>query len=208
MAYYGRVNVNNFSISNRAEQFDKWTNSEENYNKSIRKQDVEPFKAVDMNGDKPYNQALKDFAQEYINLFDNNGDGVWNFDEFLDMSCGELINQELEFYKKFCDEEQLDTIKKDLKSLLAPSNKMFFEDLNLDDKKDEINAGEFASMLMLCDLEKNEAYYEYGITADSIDGEISYEKYIELGEAPLNDYKTAIWSKQERQDFYDNFYAD
>ena len=191
-----------FSISNRAQQFDKWTNSEENYNKALKGEKPEEFQVVDMNGDKPYNQALKDFAQEYINIFDKNADGKWNFDEFMDMSCGELIEQEMESYKEFCDEEQLTDIKKDLKNLLAPSNKMYFDNLNLDDKKDEINAGEFATMLLMGDLNLDK-YMEYGISSDSVDGKVDYSQY-----QAISGDTTTKWIQNERKDFYDYFYAD
>lgn len=194
--------MSSFSIGNRAQQFDNWTNNEQNYKKAINGEKVEQFEVVDMEGDKPYNQALKDFAQEYIDLYDKNDDGVWNFDEFMEMSCGELINQEMEFYKEFCNEEQLEAVRKDLTNLLAPSNKMYFDILNLDDKKDEINAGEFATMLLMGDLDL-EKYEEYGISSDSVDGKIDYTQYQVIGGDT-----TTKWIQNERKDFYDYFYAD
>ena len=191
--------MSDFAINNKAQLFDKWTNG--NYNKSSDG-NVEPFKAVDMEGDKPYNQALKDFSQEYINLFDVDKNGSLNFDEFMEMSCGELINQEMDFYKDYFNEEELAGIRQDLKEILTPMNKEYFDHLNLDEQTDEINAGEFATMLLMGDLDL-EKYEQFGISSDSIDGNIDFAQY-----QTMSGDTTTKWVKQERQDFYNYFYAE
>ena len=74
------------SISQRAMDFNNWTNSSENYEKTFQKgQEVEEFQMFEFNA-STYSSDLKDFAQEYIDSFDKDGDGSWNKDEFISMA--------------------------------------------------------------------------------------------------------------------------
>lgn len=193
--------MSNFFVGNKARQFDNWTNSKENRQNYEQNKPTTPFKAVDMSGDKPYNIAIKDFAQEYIDLYDTDNSGTWDYDEFFEMAYGTQLDEQIEPFKKFCNDEQLENVRETLKEIHSVRYKEYFEILNLDENTEEINAGEFATMLMLGDLDQ-EKYKIYGITSDSIDGEIDFAKYNEMGADPNPDWKT------ERKDFYDYFYAE
>jgi hypothetical protein len=134
---------------------------------------------------------MKAFSQEYIDLYDENKDGVWDFNEFSTMATG--------------GQEIPPALKADYEAL----HKTLFDDLNLDKNTNEINAGELASMFMMGDLDMN-AYAEYGISSDSLDGKIDYGQYQAVSSAVAMDSgeNVAKWSKQERQDFYEYFYAE
>lgn len=77
------------SISTRALAFENWTNSPENYNKAIvENKKVEEFKMFDFQP-STYSSDLKEFAQDYIDLHDKDGDRNWDRDEFISMALAQ-----------------------------------------------------------------------------------------------------------------------
>lgn len=169
------------------DKFDEWTNSEENFNKSNSGENVDDFQMFELNLSS-YSSDLKDFAQEYLNKYDTNGDGEWNKEEFVSMASA---NQE---------------ISEEFKAEYEALYDQLFSDLNLDDNKDTINAGEFASYLYAADMD----WDNYSSTLDvasSIDGKLDYNNYQAL--SSLEPGSSAHAKLQaEKQDFYNNFYAE
>jgi len=180
------INGSSDSVS-RADEFDIWTNSEENYEKAIFGEDVQGFQMFELNL-STYSSDLKEFAQEYIDKYDEDGDGVWSKEEFTTMAAAEQ-----EIPEEFAD---------DFEKLYS----QLFSDLNIDTKDDSINAGEFASYLYASDLDW-ENYAQTGDVASSIDGNLDYLTYQSLSAFEPDSTAYSIL-QQEKQDFYNNFYAE
>ena len=170
----------------KADKFDKWTNSEENYKNFIEDKPVDEFEMFDFDASS-YSKDLKNFAQEYINKYDADNDSVMNKSEFVKMaSGGEEIPKEME--------EQFNALYDEL-----------FNNLNLDEKNDEINAGEFASFLYMADLDL-ENYAQTLDLASSLDGKLEYGQYQALSSLLPSDKGFDIL-QSKKQDFYNHFYA-
>lgn len=172
----------------RADKFDDWTNSEDNYNKFLAGEKTDGFKMFDIDL-STYSSDLKDFAQDYIDKFDENGDGKWNKAEFIKMATGNA-----------------DIPVKNRKEYMALFDQLF-DDLNLNDKKYTIDAGEFASFLYASDMDWD------GYSKDSsqgiapyIDGELDWVNYQSFSslEPGSENYDNLQYQKKE---FFDNFYA-
>lgn len=172
---------------NRAQQFNNWTNDENNYQNALNGKDVEEFQLFDLNL-STYSKDLKEFAQEYIDLYDTNKDGKWDKDEFVKMAMGN------------------DSIPDGMEDVYAAFFNKNFDALNLDDDKDSINAGEFATMLYASDLDWNN-YAQTGDVASSIDGKADYTQYQVYSSMVEGDNGFNVL-KNERQDFYNAFYAE
>ena len=170
-----------------AQKFDNWTNDEKNYQKALNGEKVDEFQMFDFNA-STYSSDLKNFAHEYINLYDANGDGVWDKNEFVKMALGE------------------NDIPKELESAYADYFAKSFDALNLDNNKDAINAGEFATMLYASDLDWNN-YAQTGDIASSLDGKADYAQYQGFSSMVEGDDSFDIL-KNERKDFYDAFYGE
>ena len=177
---------------NTAKNFDKWTNSEDNYNKSINGEQVEEFSMFESKNLAIYSSDLKQFSQEYINMWDADGDGAWSKEEFIAMStAGEGIPE---------------SIPEETQKAYAELFDALYANLNLDDNKESISAGEFASYLYTADMNW-EKYAETGSVADSVDGKLDYVAYQGLssimeGDAGFEQLQA------EKADFYNYFYAD
>ena len=78
------VNSISAGISSIINKFDDWTNSEENYNKSLNGEQVEDFQLFDLNLSS-YSSDLKNFAQSYIDKYDADKDSSFNYSEFVNM---------------------------------------------------------------------------------------------------------------------------
>ncbi len=180
------INDSNGAV-NRADEFDIWTNSEENYEKALLGEDVQGFQMFELNL-STYSGDLKEFSQEYIDKYDEDGDGVWSKEEFTKMA---VAGQEIP--------EEYAGVYEELYSQL-------FTDLNIDTKDDSINAGEFASYLYAADMDW-ENYSQTGNVASSIDGNLDYLTYQSLS-AFEPDSKAHSILQREKQDFYNNFYAE
>ena len=170
----------------RAKQFDNWTNNEANYEKALNGEKVEEFKMFDFNA-STYSSDLKQFAQDYIDLYDSNGDGKWDKDEFVKMAIGEA------------------EIPEGMESAYAEFFAESFKALNLDDDEESINAGEFATMLYAADMDWNN-YAQTGNIAASLDGKADYAQYQGFSSMVEGDPSYDIL-RSERKDFYDAFYA-
>ena len=170
-----------------AQKFNNWTNDESNYQKALNGEKVDEFKMFDFNP-STYSSDLKNLAQEYINLYDANGDGVWNKDEFVKMAVGE------------------EEIPEGLESAYADFFAKSFDALNLDSDKDNINAGEYATMLYASDMDWNN-YIATGNVASSLDGKADYTQYQVYSSMTEGDDGFDVL-KNERKDFYDAFYAE
>lgn len=170
----------------KVKNFDNWTNSEENFNKAVSGEQVEDFQLFEFNA-PTYSKDIKNIAQEYINLYDENGDGEWNKEEFVKMALG---GQE---------------IPAGLEDAYADLFGKAFDDLNLDDKKDSINSAEFASQLFIGDLDLQKFADTDGSLVDSLDGKINYVQY-NLNSDP--DYVNYDYVQDLKSAFYNNFYAD
>ncbi len=73
---------------NSASSFDNWANSAENYNKSISNEEVEDFSMFEDFDLGSYSSDLNEFSQDYIDLYDEDKDGSWNYEEFAEMALG------------------------------------------------------------------------------------------------------------------------
>lgn len=163
MLNVNELNQNKAKI--KAKNFDNWTNDPENEQKALANEDVSVFTMFNYNKDT-YNQDLQNFAQEYINLYDKDGNKSWDKNEFITMATGGI------------DASQLDSETLKLFDQL-------YDTLNLDNKKDEINAGEFASLLYTVDTVDG--------TGESTDGKLDYTMYQTLsGLAPGDSLYDAV----------------
>ncbi|MCD7780291.1 MAG: hypothetical protein LUH05_06420 [Candidatus Gastranaerophilales bacterium] len=182
----------NFYGTSQANKFDKWANSEKNYEKATSGKDVDEFKMFDFNA-STYSTDLEDFAQNYINKYDENDDGVLDIDEFTNMaSGGEEIPKEYG--------EDFDKLYTDL-----------FNSLNLDDDEESITAAEFATMLYVSDMDWENFSETDGDVASSLDGNLDYINYqtysslLPSEDEEENEQYEAL--QYQRQMFYDNYYA-
>ncbi|MBQ9245109.1 hypothetical protein IJ182_02450 [bacterium] len=178
--------MNNNINSLNAQNFDNWTNSEANYKKLENGEEIEDFKMFDFNASS-YSSDIKDFAQEYINLYDNNGDGVWNREEFINMALG--------------GQDIPDEYKEQISQFLGER----FDALNLDNNKDSIDAKEFATELFLSDLDLKKFAETDGSLVDSLDGKVDYLQY-NLNADP--DYVDYDYIQELKSAIYNNFYAE
>ena len=170
----------------RADEFDEWTNSEKNYNDFLEYKPVDEFEMFDFDASS-YSKDLKNFAQEYLNKYDADNDGVMNKSEFTKMASGGM------------------EIPKELEAEYNALYDVLFDNLNLDEKKNEINAGEFASFLYMADLDLDN-YAKTLDVASSLDGKLDYGQYQALSSLLPGDKGFDIL-QSEKQDFYNNFYA-
>jgi hypothetical protein len=171
------------------DSFDDWTSSEDNYEKAVNGEDVDGFQMFDLDLNT-YSTDLKDFAQGYLDKFDEDGDGVWNKDEFITMSTSGLEDIPEEYQESYS--ELFDQL---------------FNDLNINDKDDTIDAKEFASYLFTADLDYDKYSQTDGDVASSIDGNLDYTNYQALSslEPDTEDHNTFMDLKES---FYNNFYAE
>ena len=177
---------------NTAKNFDNWTNSSDNYNKALEGEQVEEFSMFDSKNLGTYSSDLKQFSQEYIDMWDADGDGSWSKEEFITMStAGEGIPE---------------TIPEETQKAYAELFDALYENLNLDNNKESISASEFASYLYAADMDW-EKYAETGSVADSVDGKLDYVAYQGLSSIMEGDagYEQL---QAEKADFYNYFYKD
>ena len=171
----------------RVDEFDDWTNGEENYQAVIAGEEIEEFQMFDLDL-STYSTDLKEVAQEYIDKYDEDGDGSWNIQEFINMAtAGAGIEEE---YK-----DEYETLYNQL-----------FEDLNIDEKAEAISAAEFASFLYTADVDWDNFHETGGDVASSIDGKLDYMNYQSFSslEPGTEQYDNLQYQKKA---FFDNFYA-
>ncbi len=171
----------------KIDEFDEWTNSEENYEKFIEEKPVDEFEMFDFNA-KTYSKDLKNFAQEYLDKYDEDNDKVMNKSEFIKMaSGGEEIPKE--------PETQFNALYDDL-----------FANLNLDENADYINAGEFASFLYMADLNLDEYINQLGTGnvdfSALLDAKLDYGNYQAISSITNNSTLNSM-----KSDWYNSFYA-
>ncbi len=160
------------SASQRAQEFNKWTNNTENVDKFDSNDKVEDFQMFDFNAGT-YSKDLKEFAQANIELFDKDKNGTLDKDELIDMLTyteedADLLPVSEMLYDKyrsayaedvipeydkdgdgvFNKEEFFAAVGVDVSSL-TPEDKAAWEELfdsinllNYDGDKDHINADE------------------------------------------------------------------
>ena len=169
----------------KPEELDKWANSSENYNSFINGEQVEDFQLFDYNslGDTKnerisgYKQELNQFAQEYIDQYDSDGNSSLDMDEF--------INMQAQSYKETFGEE----LNTDAETV-AYGLQQQFNSLNaLDQDSSSISANEFAAFLGVADSQD-------GLN----DGIISYSNFNTVPQQ--NGYETAL--KNHYNDFFNN----
>lgn len=169
------------------EKFDDWTNSEENFEAAISGNEVEEFKMFDINL-STYSSDLKNFAQEYINLYDEDADGSWNIEEFINMAtAGAGIDP--------ANKEAYENLYVQL-----------FTGLNLNNKDAIIDAAEFASFLYTADVDWDNFSKTGGDVASSIDGSLDYTNYQAFSslEPGTEQYENLQYQKKS---FYESFYV-
>ena len=163
--------------------FDNWANSSENYNSFINGEQVEDFQLFDYNslGDSRderisgYKQEINQFAQDYINQYDIDGNNSLDIEEFTNMQA--------QAYKETFGEE-LDT------NIVAENLQQQFNSLNsLDQDSSAISSKEFAAFLGVADSQD-------GLN----DGIISYSNFNTVPQQ--NGYETAL--KNHYKDFFNN----
>lgn len=169
----------------RADEFDQWTNSEDNYEKALAGEEVEGFQMFELDL-STYSSDLKDFSQEYIDKYDEDGDGKWSKEEFIAMaSAGEGIPEEYS-----ADYEELYT--------------QLFNDLNLNTEDDHIDAAEFASYLYVSDVDWKTFSETEGDVGASVDGKIDFVGYNTYSDPSSKNYDAM---KEQKENFYNNYYA-
>lgn len=196
------------AISSIVDKFDNWTNSEENYNKSLNGEKVDDFQLFDLNL-STYSSDMKGFSQSYIDKYDKDSSSTLNYSEFVDMcSNGQESASNLKF-AKFVNDFIKGFNGKGIESLQYKSDlydmyQTQFSTFNFDGNDKDINAGEFASVLYTSDLDW-ENYANTLDVASSIDGKLNYNNYqgFALITPGVDGYETL---QGERQEFYDNFY--
>lgn len=179
------------SISQRAVNFDNWTNSAENYQTTfVEGKKVEEYKMFDFEA-STYSTDLKEFAQDYINLYDKDDDGKWDRNEFISMALNQedisslkenhhLVKSLINIYDEMIapndadkdgvlsKEELLNYLDVDKNKLSADElqewDEVFeaYNALDLDNDKEHINAAELAIVSNFKDMPKlNEMYADY-----------------------------------------------
>ena len=204
------VNSISAGISSIVNKFDDWTNSEENYNKALNGEQVEDCQIFDLNL-STYSSDLKNFAQSYIDKYDSDKDASFNYSEFVNMCTnGAESAGGLKFAKSvnnfLSNKLGINIPSLQEKAALYDEMQTQFETFSFDKNADKINAGEFASVLYTADLDWDN-YAQTGDVASSIDGKLNYNNYqgFSLITPGVDGYETL---QGERQDFYDNFYAE
>ena len=273
----------NGNISQIVQKFDEWSGGENNYNKAMNGEQVEDFKMFDFNS-STYANDLQNFAQEYINAYDSDGDSNMSFSEFVSMSSNGFENADLlqsanevfEFNKGVYQDSVIPQFDKDgdgelglnefstalgydLSSLdaetkgavkdlfnsmnteLNPENKnqtlnagellvclntdiqgidtatlkyqsdlynMYteaFNDFDMDNNKESINAGEFATMLYSSDLDWSK-FANTGDFTTAVDGQLDYLDYqtLPMITKGMDGYEALHQTKQK---FYNEFYS-
>ncbi|MBQ4494124.1 MAG: hypothetical protein II972_05985 [Elusimicrobiaceae bacterium] len=170
-------------VKHQAKKFDKWTNSEKNYEKSVNGEAVADQPLFNFNA-STYSSDLNEFSQAYIKRYDENKDGVWSKEEFINMATNGKGTDDTTGVKEFFDNA--------------------FANLNLDEDEESISSEEFATMLYMSDLDIDH-YLETGDIASSLDGKVNYNQY--QGLSSLTDEGSLQILKEERMDFFNNFYA-
>ena len=202
-------NTQDSAATTRINNFDDWTNSEENYNKTLNGEKVEDFKMFDFDV-STYSSDLKEFSQEYIDKYDADNDKNWNYSEFVNMATnskesaaglflGKVANSVLSFFG-------IKNNKTQEKAQMYDMFKEQFSTFSFDDNAKKINSGELASVLYSSDLDL-ENYAQTGDVASSIDGQLNYANYqtFPLLGIESDSYKVI---QGERADFYDAFYGN
>ena len=177
---------------NTAKNFDNWTNSTENYNKALNGEETEEFEMFKAGNLQSYSSDLKKFSQDYINMWDSDGDGSWSKDEFIMMSTG--------------GEGIPSDVSEDVQAQYAQLFDDLYSNLNLDDNKDSISSGEFASYLYASDMDW-ENYAQTGDVSSSVDGKLDYSTYQSLSSIMEGDAGFEVL-QSEKADFYNYFYAE
>ncbi len=168
----------------KADELNNW-NSDETLDKYLAGETVEDFEMFDASDKSQYLSNIKQFAQEYIDKYDSNGDGVWSEDEFATMAHdnveGEVTDEHLALYSQL------------------------FNDFQMDEESDNINAGEFASQLMMGDLDW-ESFAAGADAMDVLDGKLDFYNYNSVAADPFNEtYQSEL---AIRTKFYDAFFAE
>lgn len=197
-------------IASIINKFDDWTNSKENADKLINGEQVEDFQMFDLNLSS-YSSDIKDFAQGYIDKYDKDKDSSFNYSEFVNMCTNGAHSAGGLKFAKVVNDALMGVFGKSFASLqekaaLHDEMQTQFSAFSFDGDAEKINAGEFASVLYTADLDF-ENYAATGDVASSIDGKLSYEYYQGLAMITpgVDGYETL---QSERQDFFDNFYAN
>ena len=200
---------NDINIDKLAE-FEKWASSEENMNKALNNEKVEDFKMFDLNL-STYSKDMKQFSQDWINKYDADKDGNWNYNEFVSMATnGETNATDLLFGKILNNIFGAFGIKNESTQLKADMYDMYkqqFDTFSFDNNKDSINAGEVASVLYTADLDIENFNKTNGDVASSIDGKLNYINY---QTQPTLDPSSVEYDnlQYQRQEFYNAYYAE
>ncbi len=176
-----------YSITD-ADKLNNW-NSSENAEAYDNGEEIDDLEMFDYDQDT-YIEDVEAYAQEFINKYDEDGDGNWNQAEFNAMaSDGVEIPEEdaAEFSKLY---------------------KTLFEDFQMDEDNETISAGEFASQLIMGDIDwancaENTPISE--LVGSKVDGNLNFENYNSVSADPtLDTYEDDL---STRKDIYDNYYA-
>lgn len=168
----------------KAKRFDKWTNSDKNFQKYQEGKKVKDFKMFNAKDLSTYSSDVNKFSQNYIKRWDADGDGAWTKDEFISMATnGAGIPDECkEDYEQLFDD--------------------LFDNLNLDDDDSTVSSEEFAAQLIMADINW-ETYDKTGRDlSQSLDGKLDYGVYSSIGMNSPAD------NKEIKQALYDHFYAE
>ncbi|MCD7879840.1 MAG: hypothetical protein LUG16_07910 [Candidatus Gastranaerophilales bacterium] len=206
-------NASVFEIT-KADEFDNFLNGNT----------VEDFTAIDDLDLSTYSSDMKEFAQEYINKYDTDGDENLNFEEYyamfkdsesaidsqyetiisenqkiIDETDDEAIKQEYEAYN-----EQYRTAAENGKQSIKDLANTLFTDFQMDNDSENISASEFASQFMMADIDWSNTGEDYEM-ADVIDGKLNFYNYNTVAADPdLETYNNDI---SVRKDIYNQFYG-
>ena len=170
---------------NRGQEFNNW-NSMENGNKFLAGENIDDFEMFDFNP-STYSKDLKEFAQDYIDLYDEDKNGQWDYDEFYNMATDGVD----------VPPEQEEQYKQMFKALMG--------NMNLDGDGENITAEEFAAELFASDLDLEKFAQTDGSLVDSLDGKVNFFQYNANADPSNPNYDYIQFLKA---DFFEHFYGN
>lgn len=168
-------------------------NSTETLNKYYEGEPIPEFKMIDISETdlnlktEEYTTELEAYAQDFINIYDEDGNGVWSYNEFSKMAL-----------------DGLDTEGADLQPVYDLQTQLF-NDFQMDSYADSISSKEFASQLMMGDIDWASISDDVNIM-DVVDGNLNYYNYNTMASDP-SDTQYYESDLANRQFLYDNYFA-
>ncbi len=164
------------------DKLNNW-NSNDNMDAYCAGEEIDDFAMFDYDKET-YINDIKNFAQEYINKYDSDGNGVLSFEEYSEM------------LSEGFDEEYNDAFNTAYQTL--------FEDFQMDSDKESISADELASQFLISDIDwDNLGDKDY---LDGVDGKLNFVAYNTIAADPsLEGYDNTV---DARKFLYNKYIAE